>query len=116
MPVYPGAPTLPSADRDQTLRIATPSLPTPVTSFVGQVAERAELAEVVTQHRLVTAVGPGSVGKTRLAVAVAAEVTETSAKERTVHDAKRSESSDLRTLPVNERFCSTRTQGLGGGC
>jgi predicted ATPase/DNA-binding CsgD family transcriptional regulator len=50
----------------------TPSVPVPLTSFVGRVAERARLAEMVMAHRQVTAVGPGGVGKTRLALAVAA--------------------------------------------
>ena len=50
-----------------------PVLPAPLTSFVGRVRERAELAEMVKAHRQVTAVGPGGVGKTRLALAVAAE-------------------------------------------
>lgn len=45
-----------------------------MTSFVGRVRERAALAEAVTAHRQVSAVGPGGVGKTRLALAVAAEV------------------------------------------
>jgi predicted ATPase/DNA-binding CsgD family transcriptional regulator len=49
-------------------------LPSPLTSFVGRAAERAALAEAVQQHRLVTAVGPGGVGKTRLALAVVADV------------------------------------------
>ena len=51
-------------------------LPSPLTSFVGRAAERAALAEALTGHRLVTVVGPGGVGKTRLALAVAADVTE----------------------------------------
>ncbi|MFJ2030826.1 ATP-binding protein [Streptosporangium sp. NPDC087985] len=50
-----------------------PVLPAPLTSFVGRVSERAELAEMIKAHRQVTAVGPGGVGKTRLALAVAAE-------------------------------------------
>ncbi|MGW7132776.1 ATP-binding protein [Streptomyces bobili] len=49
------------------------ALPTPLTAFVGRVRERAELAEAVKTRRQVTAVGPGGVGKTRLALAVAAE-------------------------------------------
>ena len=69
------AATLHAADRDAAARLASPSLPSPLTSFVGRVTERAALAEALTQHRLVTAVGPGGVGKTRLAVAVAADVT-----------------------------------------
>ncbi|MET8157788.1 LuxR C-terminal-related transcriptional regulator [Sphaerisporangium sp. NPDC005289] len=48
-------------------------LPAPLTSFIGRVHERAELIELVTACRQVTAVGPGGVGKTRLASAVAAE-------------------------------------------
>ncbi len=50
-----------------------PALPAPLTSFIGRARERAELGELVKTHRQVTAVGPGGVGKTRLALAVAAE-------------------------------------------
>jgi predicted ATPase/DNA-binding CsgD family transcriptional regulator len=49
-------------------------LPVPLTSFVGRVAEVAELREALGRERLVTALGPGGVGKSRLAVAVAAEL------------------------------------------
>jgi DNA-binding CsgD family transcriptional regulator len=48
-------------------------LPVPLTSFVGRLAERAALAAALDVHRLVTAMGPGGVGKTRLALAVAAD-------------------------------------------
>ncbi|NUP49358.1 MAG: ATPase [Catenulispora sp.] len=48
-------------------------LPQPLTSFVGRAAECAELGELIRTHRLVVATGPGGVGKTRLAVAVAAQ-------------------------------------------
>lgn len=51
----------------------TPVLPTPLTSFVGRSQERAELAGLLKTHRQVTALGPGGVGKTRLALATAAE-------------------------------------------
>ncbi|WP_433540000.1 ATP-binding protein [Streptosporangium sandarakinum] len=51
-----------------------PALPTPLTAFIGRARERGELAEAVTSHRLVTVTGPGGVGKTRLALAVAADV------------------------------------------
>ena len=50
-----------------------PRFPVPLTSFVGRVAERAALTDLLGQHRLVTALGPGGVGKTRLALAVAAD-------------------------------------------
>ncbi|MBB5787537.1 LuxR C-terminal-related transcriptional regulator [Jiangella mangrovi] len=51
-----------------------PALPAPLTSLVGRVAERAAVASALAEQRLVTAVGPGGVGKTRLALAVAADV------------------------------------------
>jgi predicted ATPase/DNA-binding CsgD family transcriptional regulator len=54
-------------------RAASP-LPTPLTSFVGREAEAADLAARLAQDRLVTAVGPGGVGKTRLALRVARDV------------------------------------------
>lgn len=50
-----------------------PVLPKPLTSFVGRSRERAELAEMIKTQRQVTALGPGGVGKTRLALAVAAD-------------------------------------------
>jgi len=53
---------------------ADAALPEPLTSFVGRVAERAALADALAEHRLVTAVGPGGVGKTRLALAVAEDI------------------------------------------
>jgi predicted ATPase/DNA-binding CsgD family transcriptional regulator len=65
-----------ASDRDAHRRATGPSLPSPLTSFVGRVAERGALAEVLARHRLVTAVGPGGVGKTRLALAVATDVTD----------------------------------------
>ncbi len=40
--------------------------PAALTSFVGRNRERAELIDLIDQHRLVTLVGPGGVGKTRL--------------------------------------------------
>ncbi|WP_170225575.1 AfsR/SARP family transcriptional regulator [Pseudonocardia cypriaca] len=50
-----------------------PGLPAPLTTFVGRAAERAALAALLEEQRMVTAVGPGGVGKTRLALTVAAD-------------------------------------------
>ncbi len=50
------------------------ALPSALTPFVGRLAERATLSAALREHRLVTAVGPGGVGKTRLALSVAADV------------------------------------------
>src|SRR5215467_2518515 len=49
-------------------------LPLPVTSFIGRTGERTVLAAALAEHRLVTATGPGGIGKTRLALSVAAEL------------------------------------------
>jgi predicted ATPase/DNA-binding CsgD family transcriptional regulator len=49
-------------------------LPVPVTPFVGRTAERAELAAALATQRLVTATGPGGIGKTRLALCVAGDL------------------------------------------
>jgi predicted ATPase/class 3 adenylate cyclase/DNA-binding CsgD family transcriptional regulator len=50
------------------------NLPSQVTSFVGRAAELAELRSLVSDgSRLVTIAGPGGIGKSRLALQVAAE-------------------------------------------
>ncbi len=54
--------------------VQRPVAPSALTSFVGRAAERAALADALTGQRLVSAVGPGGVGKTRLVQAVAADV------------------------------------------
>ena len=50
------------------------NLPAQVTSFVGRGEEVKELTDQARRHRLVTLTGVGGVGKTRLAVHVAAEL------------------------------------------
>jgi DNA-binding CsgD family transcriptional regulator len=50
------------------------SLPAPVTPFVGRAAERAALTAALAEHRMVTATGPGGVGKSRPALSVASGV------------------------------------------
>ncbi|MFJ3980039.1 ATP-binding protein [Streptomyces sp. NPDC090021] len=50
-----------------------PALPLRLTSFIGREQERAALTAMLKESRQVTAVGPGGVGKTRLALAVAAD-------------------------------------------
>jgi predicted ATPase len=51
-----------------------PGLPAPVTALVGRHKESAGIAAALDSSRLVTLMGPGGVGKTRLALAVAAQV------------------------------------------
>ncbi|MEU4239355.1 adenylate/guanylate cyclase domain-containing protein [Actinoplanes sp. NPDC026619] len=46
------------------------NLPAALTSFVGRRPEVAELADLLTRHRIVTVAGPGGAGKTRLSLAV----------------------------------------------
>lgn len=62
--------------RPRTADAVAHNLPTQVTSFVGRQVERAELSRLVEQHRLVTVLGAGGAGKTRLAVELAGGVVE----------------------------------------
>ena len=50
------------------------NLPSPLTSFVGREQELAEVTDLLTRERLVTLVGPGGAGKTRLSLRIAAEM------------------------------------------
>ena len=52
-------------------RAASHNLPIPLTSFVGRDQDIVELRRLLADHRLVTVVGFGGVGKTRLALEVA---------------------------------------------
>ena len=62
--------------RPRTMAATAHNLPVPAASFVGRTNERAELRELVDRNRLVTVVGPGGAGKTRLALEIAAETVE----------------------------------------
>ncbi len=55
----------PSGGRTPASRLA--GLPDPRTEFIGRGAEREAVRSALAQHRLVTLLGPGGVGKTRLA-------------------------------------------------
>jgi len=46
-------------------------LPVPLTSFIGRAHDQAAVRELLAGSRLVTLVGPGGCGKTRLALQVA---------------------------------------------
>jgi predicted ATPase len=50
-------------------------LPLPLTSFVGREQELVQLEQLLLGGRLLTLTGPGGIGKTRLAIRLAAGVT-----------------------------------------
>lgn len=53
------------------------ALPEPLTALVGRDDERVDLRRCLSEHRLLTLVGPGGVGKTRLAIEVGRDVSRT---------------------------------------
>ncbi len=57
--------------REDTARTPEGNLPLDRTSFVGRMQERKAVGEQLAAQRLVTLIGPGGAGKTRLALAVA---------------------------------------------
>jgi predicted ATPase/class 3 adenylate cyclase/DNA-binding CsgD family transcriptional regulator len=60
----------------RSLEVLPNNLPTQLTSFIGRDDELAELGDIVGRTRLLTLVGSGGCGKTRLAAQVAADVSE----------------------------------------
>ena len=50
------------------------NLPRAATSFIGRADERSRLSQLLRERRIVTLVGPGGVGKTRLALEVGGDV------------------------------------------
>ncbi len=62
--------------RLNSLNVALSNLPEQITSFIGREYEIARLATLLQGQRLVTVVGSGGVGKTRLAMQVAADTTD----------------------------------------
>jgi predicted ATPase len=74
-PVNPGLLKRGEWRRPAILHAAKPrvgSLPQPITAFIGRGAELAEIGRRLAANRLVTLTGPGGIGKTRLAIHVAA--------------------------------------------
>jgi len=57
----------------RTLSAGPATLPAPRTSFVGRDRELQEIGQLLKDARLVTLTGPGGTGKTRLALAIAAD-------------------------------------------
>src|SRR5687767_12556482 len=55
---------------------AVTNLPAPLTTFIGREKEQSEVTKLVAIHRLVTLIGPGGIGKTRLALRVGEQVLE----------------------------------------
>jgi len=62
-------------------RAAEIDLPAPLTAFIGREREVGDVAQLVSQHRLVTITGAGGSGKSRLALEVARRLAGTTAGE-----------------------------------
>ncbi|MGX9674067.1 helix-turn-helix transcriptional regulator [Mycobacterium sp. HM-7] len=54
--------------------VGAPNLPAQLTNFIGRRAEMADVVRLLSDSRLVTLIGAGGAGKTRLAIEVAAEL------------------------------------------
>jgi predicted ATPase len=57
-------------------RASRHNLPAALTSFIGRQKQMAEIRQAISEHRLVSLIGPGGTGKTRLALQVAAGLLE----------------------------------------
>jgi predicted ATPase/class 3 adenylate cyclase len=62
--------------RPRTIDAPAHNLPVQTTRFIGRATERAAVRDLIHRHRLVTVVGAGGAGKTRVAVEAAGEIVE----------------------------------------
>src|SRR5580692_4891400 len=74
MPDVPSGAVAPSSRRAAEPEAGRIGLPKPLTSFIGRERELAEAKELLQGSYLVTLTGPGGSGKTRLCIALAAQV------------------------------------------
>jgi predicted ATPase/DNA-binding winged helix-turn-helix (wHTH) protein len=64
----------PGLEEAESAALAPTNVPEPVSELIGRDDELAEVANLIGAHRLVTLTGPGGIGKTRLAFALACEL------------------------------------------
>ena len=64
-------PTIPAMAKRKESVLSRTNLPVPLTSFIGREGQVEEIVKLLEKHRLVTLVGSGGVGKTRLAIQLA---------------------------------------------
>ncbi len=86
-----------------------------LTSFVGRTAEVARVRAALESYRLVTLVGPGGAGKTRLAAEVAAGVRDTAAR-NPGQPAPRTAASRTVTWPEESGWPSSRRSPMRPTC
>ncbi len=77
LPFVRGLSGYPSEPLDRPAKQALSNLPIPLTSLVGREKERSEVVSLINTHRLVTLTGSGGVGKTRLALEIGQELSNT---------------------------------------
>jgi predicted ATPase len=83
------------------------AVPETTTSFLGRAATVAEVVDGLDAHRLISVVGPGGIGKTRLAVAAAVESASSGRSPDGVHFV------DLAPLDGNDRVLPAIAKSLG---
>ena len=99
-----GTPRAPRAD--------TVRLPQHVNTFVGRARELASVARLAREHRLVTLVGPGGAGKTRLAIEAARRIAHAHEHDRDLQHAPEVWFVDLSTATDDRSVASTAAAAL----
>lgn len=69
--IRPSLPRRRGSSLDETVVASTSQLPAPLTTFIGRESDLQDVQEVLAHARLVSVVGPGGVGKSRLALEAA---------------------------------------------